>query len=104
MNEALKNFTTAQLKAALAKPWSTAAAKDISDELKSRVTRKAGSPRLAKKNPSYRYLLCAQKPKGKKMCWNGDRFTDNEPFKSFAKNSAAMQLGKQLVKRYPILQ
>jgi hypothetical protein len=104
MNETLKSFTTQQLKTALIRPWSTNAAKELRTELKARMKRKSGSPRLSKKNPSYRYLLCVQKPKGKRMCWNGDRFTDNEPFKSFPKASAATQLGKQLVKRYPILQ
>jgi hypothetical protein len=97
MSETFKNFTDAQLKAALSKPWSTAAAKEISAEIERRKTTRT------KMNPSYRYYLCVQRSGGKKMCWNGDRFTDNEPFKSFAKNSAAKQLGKQLVRRYAIL-
>jgi hypothetical protein len=65
--------------------------------------RKVQAPQLPKKNPQYRYHLCVQRTGGKQMCWNGDRFTDNKPFKSFAKASAATSLGKQLVKRYPIL-
>jgi hypothetical protein len=64
---------------------------------------KPQAPMLPKKNPVHRYFLCAQKIGGPKMCWNGDRFTNNEPFKLFSKSSTATQLGKQLVKQFPIL-
>lgn len=59
--------------------------------------------RRAKQNPAHKYFLCVQKHGGKMMTWNGERFTDNEPFKSFDRASSATRLGKSLVKRFPIL-
>lgn len=65
--------------------------------------RKTQAPQLPKKNPSYRYCLKAQKSGGPVMTWNGERFTTNEPFKSFSKASAATGQGKKLVKQFSIL-
>lgn len=82
---------------ALAKPWSSAAEKELREELKKRESKKP------KKNPVFKYFLCVQKTGGKKMCWNGERFTDNEPFKPFAKAATAKQTGKAMCKKFPIL-
>lgn len=57
-----------------------------------------------KKNPIHKYFIQAQKPKGQVMTWNGDRFTTNEPFKSFDRASSATQKAKALVKQYSILE
>lgn len=93
----LDRFTVAQLKAALARPWSTNAEKEIRAELKKRETKPI------KKNPVFKYFLCAQRTGGKKMCWNGERFTDNPPFKPFAKAATAKNTGKAMCKKFPIL-
>lgn len=56
-----------------------------------------------KANPSYKYFLRVQKPGGKVMTWNGDRFTDNEPFSTFSTARSAKVIGKRLAKKFPIL-
>jgi hypothetical protein len=56
-----------------------------------------------KKNPAYRYYLRVKKPGGPEMTWNGDRFTNNEPFKAFARASSATMKGKALCRQFPIL-
>jgi hypothetical protein len=99
MSDTFKNFSDAQLKAALAKPWSSAAAKEIAAEIERRK-----SPPI-KKNPILKYFLCIRKTdKSPVMTWDGDRFTNSsENFKPFSRADTAQRMGKKLIKQFPIL-
>lgn len=78
------------------KRWPKLQAPDI------RGSKPSASIRL-KKNPEYRYFLRIQKNSGPVMTWNGNRFTNNEPFHAFSKAIAAKNAGKELLKKFPIL-
>jgi hypothetical protein len=64
---------------------------------------KPQAPALPKKNPALRYFLKIQRDKGPVMTWNGERFTNNEPFHPFARGITAKAMGKKLVKKFPVL-
>jgi len=59
--------------------------------------------RPTKNNPSLKYFLCIRKGNGPKMYWNGERFTNNEPYKAFARADTASRLGKAMRKKFEIL-
>lgn len=57
-----------------------------------------------RKNPTLCYFLYVQKPHGPVMTWNGDKFTNNEPFKAFSRADTAKDKAKELLKKFPILE
>jgi hypothetical protein len=64
---------------------------------------KPQAPDPPKKNPVLKYFLRVQKANGPVMTWNGERFTNNEPFKPFARADTAKREAKKLLKSYPVL-
>jgi hypothetical protein len=65
---------------------------------------KPQAPTLPKKNPALRYFLKIQKGGGPVMTWNGERFTNNEPFHAFSKVLTAKSTGKTLLKKFRTLE
>jgi hypothetical protein len=59
-----------------------------------------------KKNPGptpFVYLLQIQKARGPVMTWNGNRFTNNKPFKVFSRADTAADCGRKLLKEFSVL-
>lgn len=67
--------------------------------------RKTQAPALPKKNPSFKYFLKIQKGHGPILTWNGKSFTDrpDDVPHAFAKKSTAERVGKNLYRRFRIL-
>jgi hypothetical protein len=56
-----------------------------------------------KKNPVHKYFLCIQKPGGPVMTWNGNRFTNNKPYKAYDRASVAKRQAQRMVKQFHVL-
>jgi hypothetical protein len=55
------------------------------------------------KKPALQYVLHVQKPGGPVMTWNGERFTNNEPFFLYSNAGNARVHGRKLLKEFAIL-
>jgi hypothetical protein len=53
-----------------------------------------------KKNTQLKYFLRIQKGRGPVMTWNGERFTNNEPFKPYSRADTAKREGQRLNKEF----
>jgi hypothetical protein len=54
--------------------------------------------------PKLNYVLHIQKTGGPVMTWNGERFTNNEPFKFYSTAGNARAAGKKMLKLFKILE
>jgi hypothetical protein len=64
---------------------------------------KPQAPQLPKKNPALRYFLKIQKGSGPVMTWNGERFSNNEPYHPFTRALTAKSVGKKFKRKFPLI-